>query len=85
MPEISRFYGIVIEMRPREHGYAHFHAYYGGDEVSVRIADGTIVGRFPKARLALVRRWLELHRAELFENWKRLQQKQPPRYIEPLC
>jgi hypothetical protein len=85
VPEISRFYGIVIEIRPREHGYPHFHAFYGGDKISVRIADGAITGTFPKPQRRLVRRWLELHRAELFDNWTLLQRRQPPRYIEPLC
>ena len=84
MPEISRFFGIVIEMRSREHGYPHFHALYGGDEISVRIIDGSIVGAFPKRQVKLVRQWLELHRAELLEDWALLQRRQPPRYIEPL-
>ena len=30
MPEICRFYGIVIRMYFREHGPPHFHAEYGG-------------------------------------------------------
>lgn len=31
MPEISRFYGIVIRMffKPKEHNPAHIHALYG--------------------------------------------------------
>ena len=29
MPEISRFYGIIIKMYFREHGLPHFHAIYG--------------------------------------------------------
>ena len=31
MPEISRFYGIVIKMffKPREHEPSHIHALYG--------------------------------------------------------
>ena len=38
MPEVSRFYGIVIRMYFREHGPAHFHAEYGGAEAVVGIA-----------------------------------------------
>jgi len=37
MPEISRFFGIVIAMLHREHGPAHFHARYGDQEVTVRL------------------------------------------------
>ena len=29
MPELSRFYGIVIRMYYDDHGPPHFHAYYG--------------------------------------------------------
>jgi len=37
MPEISRFLGIVIGMFYSEHGTPHFHAAYGGYEISVEI------------------------------------------------
>ena len=37
MPEICRFYGIVIRMYAREHAPPHFHAEYGGAEVSIEI------------------------------------------------
>ena len=84
MPEISRFYGIVIEMRPRDHLPPHFHARCGDDRILVHIADGTIIGSFPKSKLTLVRSWLELHRAELLDNWTLLQRKKQARYIEPL-
>ena len=30
MPEICRFYGIVIRMYFRDHRPPHFHAEYGG-------------------------------------------------------
>ena len=32
MPEISRFYGIVIKMFFNDHGPPHFHAIYGEHE-----------------------------------------------------
>jgi hypothetical protein len=31
MPEISRFYGIIIRVYYRDHPSAHFHAIYGID------------------------------------------------------
>lgn len=37
MPEISRFFGIVIGMFYREHGVAHFHAVYGEHEASIEV------------------------------------------------
>lgn len=37
MPELCRFYGIVIRMYFADHGPPHFHASYGGDEALVSI------------------------------------------------
>ena len=39
MPEVSRFYGIVIRMFFREHGPPHFHADYSGRQAVVGIED----------------------------------------------
>ena len=84
MPEISRFYGIVIRMHRGDHPRPHFHAHYGQQAISVAIADGRITGDFPPRKASLVLRWLKLHREELWVNWHLAQAKQPPRYIEPL-
>jgi hypothetical protein len=84
VPEISRFYGIVITMNRNDHPPPHFHARCGSDEIAVRIADGKIIGSFPKRKLPLVRHWLKLRRVELLQNWELLQQSKSPRYIEPL-
>jgi hypothetical protein len=40
MPEISRFFGIIITMYHREHGSPHFHAWYSGNEITVDTASG---------------------------------------------
>jgi hypothetical protein len=37
MPEISRFYGIVIKMFHNDHRPPHFHAEYGGRDMLVAI------------------------------------------------
>ena len=55
MPEISRFYGIVIYIYYRELGPAHFHAVYGGAEALVSIADLAVISGFlPSRALNLV-------------------------------
>jgi hypothetical protein len=69
MPEISRFFGIVIAMYYRDHAPAHFHAIYGECEVTVAVESGTVVGEFPPRGLMLVQEWRRLHRAELLELW----------------
>ncbi len=85
MPEISRFYGIVIRMYHDEHPPPHFHAYYQGQQAVFRI-DTLDVSRgvLPRRALTLVVEWALAHRGELRENWKRGEQGQPMLSIEPL-
>lgn len=84
MPEISRFLGIIIRMFADEHGYPHFHAYYGEYVISVDIEKKVFVGKFPPFALRAVLNWAELHEAELMENWERLRQGKKTQKIEPL-
>ena len=42
MPEVSRFYGIIIRFYYREHPPEHFHAIYGEHEALVEIGTGRI-------------------------------------------
>ena len=48
MPELCRFYGIVIRMYFDDHLPAHFHAVYGGDEAVIGIETLAVLnGRLP--------------------------------------
>lgn len=85
MPEISRFFGIVIRMYFLDHDPPHFHASYGGAEAQIRIQPvGLLSGTLPARALALVVEWATLHEAELIENWRRLHSDEPAVKIEPL-
>ncbi|MCE7062858.1 DUF4160 domain-containing protein [Dyadobacter sp. CY343] len=70
MPEISRFFGIVIFMYFKDHLPPHFHAEYAGDEAQFSIETGNILaGRLPGKQIRLVQAWVELHREELYLNY----------------
>jgi len=85
LPEISRFFGIVILMYPREHWPAHFHARYAGSRAAIGITPvAQLQGRLPPRVLALIVEWATLHQAELVENWERPRRHQLPRPIPPL-
>src|SRR6266487_4778419 len=43
MPELSRFFGIVIGIFYREHGRPHFHAVYGESEATIDIESGNVI------------------------------------------
>lgn len=84
MPEISRFYGIIIYMYMNEHNPPHFHVWYEQYKAIITIKDGIITGSLPRRALNLVYEWLDLHKEELFENWTRLTKFESPIKIEPL-
>lgn len=86
MPEISRFYGIVIRMYLRgEHPPPHFHVQYGEYRASVSI-DGleVIDGDLPARASRLVHDWAKLHKQERRDNWSRAQAHESLLPIEPL-
>jgi hypothetical protein len=45
MPEISRFFGIIIAMYYKEHAPPHFHVKYGGQRAAFAISDLEIIKR----------------------------------------
>jgi hypothetical protein len=85
MPEVSRFYGIIVRIFYDDHNPPHFHAEYGEREVLVNINTLAILnGSLPARALGLVTEWASLHRQELRTAWDRASRLQPPGKIEPL-
>ncbi len=69
MPELSRFYGIIIRMfaEPAErHHAAHFHAYYQ-EQVGVFsiLPVQLIAGSLPQRQQRLVEAWAELDQQDI--------------------
>jgi hypothetical protein len=86
MPEISRFYGIVVQMYFGDHPPPHFHARYAGQNAKIEIdALAVIEGKLPARALGLVIEWAALHQEELREAFDRAANSQPPGKIEPLA
>ena len=71
MPEICRFYGIIITMYLPDHNPPHFHAIYGEHVAAINIADGTIIeGELPKKALEMVLEWNSIHKDALLKIWE---------------
>lgn len=69
----------------REHNPPHFHAKYAEDEILIEIKTGKIIGgSMSKRALALVQEWRELHKADLIQEWKLVEQKKALFPIKPL-
>ena len=85
MPEISRFYGIVISMFYDEHNPPHFHAQYGEHKAVIRINNFALVeGYLPPKALGLVNEWATIHKNDLIENWELARNDQQLKKIAPL-
>ena len=85
MPEVSRFFGIVIRMYFDEHNPPHFHALYAGNEAQVGINPIVILeGKLPNRAASMVLEWAALHQQDLMHNWHRLRNDQPTERIDPL-
>lgn len=72
MPEICRFYGIVIKMffKPKEHEPSHIHALYGEhigifDLRTMKMTEGDLPGRAQ----GLVEEWLRVNQDKLQAMW----------------
>jgi hypothetical protein len=88
MPEIARFFGIIIRMYAElgaPHHRPHFHAYYQ-DDVAIYSVDSIelVGGSLARRQQRLVEAWAELHQDELLANWDRLQEGRPPVKVAPL-
>lgn len=84
MPEISRFYGIIILMNFRDHAPPHFHVWFGDYKAIITIEDGIVRGEMPKRALNMIFEWMEIHRSELMKDWDLAQIGDPLIKIEPL-
>lgn len=81
MPEITRFYGIVVKIfLTREHNPPHFHAVYGEYNAEISISTGEMIeGDLPKKAQELVKEWWKLHHASIEEMWNtKTLKKLPP-------
>ena len=87
MPVLSRFFGIIVTMYHErgQHERPHFHARYGEYKASIAIDPPVVMaGSLPRRQERLVLAWAELHRDELLENWRRLDNDEPMLMIAAL-
>ncbi|MBI4481251.1 MAG: DUF4160 domain-containing protein [Acidobacteria bacterium] len=85
MPEISRFYGIVIKMYFDDHSPPHVHAQYAGHEALISINTLAVIsGRLPARALGMVAEWASLHHEELLSLWEKAKNLEPLHKVDPL-
>jgi len=85
MPELCRFYGIIIRMYFKDHNPPHFHAEYQGMKAEYEIKTlKVITGELSKRAHAMVLEWAAEHRQELLDNWGKAIIPEQLNTIEPL-
>jgi len=84
MPEICRFYGIIIFMNYNDHDPPHFHARYEDQEVIMEISSGIVKGQMSKRALRMLFDWSEIHHEELMENWQLARDRKQLEKVPPL-
>ena len=87
MPELSRFFNIVIKMifsDNVQHNKPHFHVYYAEYEASIGVDGELIAGSLPVKQLRLVQAWAAIHEEELYRAWNKAVRNMSPDKIEPL-
>ncbi len=88
MPELSRFYNLVIRMLyadNRQHNKPHVHVFYAEYEASVGIDGELLAGSLPAKQMRILSAWLAIHEDELYAAWNRAVRGEAPGKIQPLA
>jgi hypothetical protein len=85
MPIISTFFGIIIRMFYDEHNPPHIHVEYQDNKALLDFSGNILRGDVgSRTALRLVREWIDLHHAELLEDWALAGAGKEIKKIEPL-
>ena len=85
MPEISRFFGIVVRMYYDEHNPPHLHAEHQGNKALLGFQGNILRGNLAsRTALRLVREWIDLHAPELQGDWDLARAGRNLNNIDPL-
>jgi hypothetical protein len=87
MPEICRFFGIIVKMiysDDDKHHKPHAHVYYGEYEASVALDGEVLEGKLPVKQYRMLSGWMALHEDELYAAWNQAVQNKPFGKVEPL-
>ena len=85
MPEISRFFGVIVRMYYDDHNPPHLHAEHQGNKALLDFRGNILKGDLrSRTALRLLREWIDLHVSELEENWDLARARRDLNKIAPL-
>lgn len=84
MPEICRFYGIVIYLYWKDHNPPHIHFTYGNYVCSISVIDRVVDGQAPAKVIAKVNEWIDVNENAILSLWEKAQRGEQIEKLEPL-
>ncbi|MFN6463324.1 MAG: DUF4160 domain-containing protein [Nostoc sp. DedVER02] len=85
MPEISRFFGMIVTMYYNDHPPPHFHVRYNQQKAIISIETLEILeGKLSSRAFKLILEWATLHQNELMKNWELARDNQILNSVLPL-
>ena len=87
MPELSRFYNIIIKMQyldVKQHHKPHIHAFSGQYSASIGLDGELLAGALPVKELRMVQAWIAIHETELYIAWGKAVKGERIERIDPL-
>ena len=84
MPEICRFYGLVIYLYWMGHNPPHRQVVYGDYECSISIMERIVDGKIPANVVSKVNQWMDIHQDEIMKLWEKASKGEKIEKIEPL-
>jgi len=85
MPEISRFFGIIVRMYYDDHNPPHLHAEYEGQKALFDFRGNILRGNIEsRTAVRLLREWIDIHAEDLQVNWMLARDGREVSRIEPL-
>lgn len=84
MPEICRFYGIIIYLYWKDHNPPHVHFHYGNYKCSISVIDRVVDGQAPAKVIAKVNEWIDQNEDAILALWEKAQRGEKIGRLEPL-
>ena len=87
MPELSRFFDIIVRMQFSDigqHHKPHIHIQCAEHNAVIALDGELLEGSLPVKQLKLIEAWMTIHENELYKAWNDAVRNIPFAKIEPL-
>ncbi len=83
MPKIASFLDMEIYMYWRDHMLPHINIISAEYRCNVDFNGNILNGTLPNKKYKIIKKWIEMHKNELNNNWKLIKNLEHPERIAP--